>query len=78
MTTKITGYAITPVGLLILAAGLRLLKMNGAPQGVLFALPYVCIGIGCGLFGHGNGRHHFRTGGSQQPGNTKEVRNRKK
>ena len=55
MKTKITGHAITAVGLLILAARLCLLKMNGAPQGVLLALPYVCIGIGCGLFGHGMG-----------------------
>lgn len=55
MKTKITGYAVTIIGLLLLAAGLCLLKMNGDPQGIMLALPYVCIGIGCGLFGQGMG-----------------------
>lgn len=55
MKTKITGYAVTIIGLLLLAAGLCLLKMNGNPQGIMLALPYVCIGIGCGLFGQGMG-----------------------
>lgn len=55
MKTKITEYAVTIIGLLLLAAGLCLLKMNGDPQGIMLALPCVCIGIGCGLFGKGMG-----------------------
>ena len=55
MKAKITEYSVTIIGLLLLAAGLCLLKMNGTPQGIMFALPYVCIGIGCGLFGQGMG-----------------------
>lgn len=31
MKTKITGYTVTIIGLLLLATGLRLLKMNGDP-----------------------------------------------
>ena len=37
MKTKITGYAVTIIGLLLLAAGLCLLKMNGDPQGIMLA-----------------------------------------
>lgn len=55
MKAKITRYATIIVGLLLLAVGLYLAKTNGDPQGVMRALPYVCIGIGCGLFGHGMG-----------------------
>jgi hypothetical protein len=35
--------------------GLVLLKAIAEPQGVLQVLPYLCIGIGCGVFGHGAG-----------------------
>lgn len=40
-------------GLLLLAAGLLALKRAPAPQGALVALPYVCIGLGCGALGSG-------------------------
>jgi len=40
-------------GLILLAAGLYLAKTISDPQGIMRALPYVCIGIGCGLFGQG-------------------------
>ena len=55
MKTKAKSYAIIIVGLLLLAAGLYFIKMNSDPQGVMRAFPYVCIGIGCGLFGQGMG-----------------------
>ena len=56
MKTETNGYAATIIGLLLLAAGLCLVKMNGNPQGLMLALPYVlCIGIGDELFGHGMG-----------------------
>lgn len=42
------------LGLLAAAAGLWLLHA-GADLGAARALPYVCIGVGCGLFGQGAG-----------------------
>lgn len=41
------------LGLLLLAAGLFLVKTTEDPQGIMASLPYVAIGIGAGLFGHG-------------------------
>ncbi len=41
------------VGLALLGAGLYLVKTVFAPTGVMLALPYVFIGLGCGLFGQG-------------------------
>ena len=38
-------------GVLLLAAGLYLLRTAADPA----VLPYLCIGVGCGLFGHGTG-----------------------
>ncbi len=42
------------LGLLAVAAGLWLLR-SGAPLAAVRTLPYLCIGVGCGLFGHGAG-----------------------
>lgn len=55
MKTKKLQYAAVAAGLLLVAAGFCLLKMVPDPQGFLRALPYVCIGVGCGLFGGGLG-----------------------
>lgn len=55
MKTKIMRYAAIIIGLLLLASGLYLIKVNHDPQGLMRALPYVFVGIGCGLFGHGLG-----------------------
>lgn len=55
MKSEITKYTTIVLGLGLLAIGLYLIKTSGDPQGAMRALPYVCIGIGCGLFGHGMG-----------------------
>lgn len=43
------------LGIVLLATGLILLKTVGEPEGILLPLPYICIGVGCGLFGGGMG-----------------------
>lgn len=43
------------LGLALLAAGLYLAKMTNAATGIMRALPFVMIGVGCGLFGQGMG-----------------------
>jgi len=48
-------YLVAVMGLLLLGVGGFLLKTVADPQGVLAVLPYVCIGLGCGVFGHGVG-----------------------
>lgn len=55
MKSKIAKYTTIILGLLLLAIGLYLIKTAQDPQGVMAALPYVGIGIGSGLFGHGMG-----------------------
>lgn len=43
------------LGLVLLALGLYLVKTSNATEGILLTLPYVCVGIGSGLFGQGMG-----------------------
>ncbi|NLW65627.1 MAG: hypothetical protein GXY26_05290 [Clostridiales bacterium] len=52
---KGTYITLTVIGLVLAAIGLYLLKSIEEPQGVMRTLPYFCIGIGCGAFGHGMG-----------------------
>ena len=48
---KYTPYVLVVFGLLLTVGGLILLKLTENPQGIMKALPYVCVGIGCGIFG---------------------------
>jgi len=49
-------YLIVVIGLLLLGFGLFLVKTLSAPVGIMRAIPYISIGIGCGAFGHGIGK----------------------
>ncbi len=55
MKKNIRNYILVVVGLVLLVAGLALLKVVAEPQGIMLILPYICIGVGCGIFGHGMG-----------------------
>ena len=55
MKLKTANCILVLFGLLLLAAGFYLLKAVEPFQGILESLPYVCIGVGSGLFGHGMG-----------------------
>jgi hypothetical protein len=46
-------WFITLLGLAMLTLGAVLLRVVAAPEGVMRALPYVLLGVGVGLFGHG-------------------------
>ncbi len=48
-------YIITVIGILMFGTGLIFVKTITDPQGFMKALPYIFIGLGCGIFGHGMG-----------------------
>ena len=48
-------YVYVFIGLMLLGVGLYLAKAVANPQGIMRALPYVMIGLGCGIFGQGMG-----------------------
>ncbi len=53
---KIVKHYMTAIfGLLLLCTGIYLVKTITGPQEIMRALPYICVGLGCGIFGHGMG-----------------------
>lgn len=48
-------FILSVIGLVLIVVGLCYLKSAVGAQGVMRVLPYYCIGIGCGAFGHGMG-----------------------
>lgn len=52
---KYRDVLIMVIGILLSAAGFYAVVAISDPQGIMKALPYLGIGIGCGLFGHGLG-----------------------
>ena len=48
-------FTLTALGFIFIVVGLCYLKSSAPLTGAMTALPYVCIGIGCGAFGHGMG-----------------------
>lgn len=48
-------YLQVVLGVLLIAAGLILIKAVKEPEGLFRVLPFVFLGIGCGVFGSGVG-----------------------
>ena len=48
-------YLYVFIGLMLLGVGLYLAKAVADSQGIMRALPFVMIGLGCGIFGQGMG-----------------------
>ncbi|WP_018592411.1 hypothetical protein [Terrisporobacter glycolicus] len=55
MKKSLVDYSFTILGILLLGLGLFLIKSISNPQGIMQTLPYICVGLGCGVFGHGMG-----------------------
>lgn len=43
------------LGVLLCGIGFYFMKSLTDPQGIIKTLPYILVGIGCGMFGHGIG-----------------------
>lgn len=52
---KTVSWLMVVLGVLLLVGGFVLLKAVAEPEGIMLSLPYICIGVGCGVFGHGMG-----------------------
>jgi len=53
MNKMISSYLYTVLGIGLLIGGLYFIKTIEDPQGMMRALPYICVGLGCSIFGHG-------------------------
>lgn len=66
-------FFLTAVGIGLLAGGLFLIKTNEDPQGMLLALPYIFVGFGCVIFGHGMGEIIVRSAMKNNPAAAKQL-----
>lgn len=55
MNKKTINWLMIIVGLILLAVGIFIIKTQPETDGIMRTLPYICIGVGCGGFGHGIG-----------------------
>lgn len=55
MKKKYIDFCIALLGVLLFGTGLFLVKSYTDPQGIMKALPFILVGIGCGFFGQGVG-----------------------
>ena len=70
---KFQEYGMIILGLVLLAGGLLLLKIVAEPQGVMLTLPYICVGLGCGIFGQGMGSVVSRKALQNHPEEKRQV-----
>lgn len=73
MKRTISSYFLIIVGLALLAAGLYFIKTIEDPEGMLRALPYICVGLGCGVFGHGMGEIISQRAVKNSPAIAKQI-----
>lgn len=73
MNKIIMSYLLTLVGLGLLAGGVYFIKTIEEPQGMLRALPYICVGLGCSIFGHGIGEIIVRHAMKNNPAAAKQL-----
>ncbi|GKU76609.1 hypothetical protein [Paenibacillus sp. L3-i20] len=66
-------YFLTVVGVGLLVIGVYFIKTIEDPQGMLRALPYICVGIGCVVFGHGIGEIILRHAMNNNPAAAKQL-----
>jgi hypothetical protein len=73
MNKTTSSYFLTVVGLALIAVGLYFIKTMEDPQGILRALPYICFGLGCGIFGHGMGEIVLQRAMKSNPAAAKQL-----
>jgi len=78
MNKTILSNLITVVGVSLLTVGVYFIKSIEDPQGLLRALPYICIGLGSGMFGHGMGEIMTRYAMKHNPAAAKQLAIEKK
>jgi len=66
-------YLITAIGLLLFGLGVYLIKTISDPQGIIIPLPYICLGLGCGAFGHGLGNIVNNRAAEKHPALAKQL-----
>ncbi|WP_127493353.1 hypothetical protein [Paenibacillus glycanilyticus] len=73
MNKTISTYFLALLGIGLLAGGLYFIKSIEDPQGILQALPFICFGLGCGIFGHSMGEIFMLFARKHNPAAAKQL-----
>ncbi len=73
MNKNLKSYGLILIGVILIGTGIVLLRGGIPEQGALLALPYICIGIGCGVLGHGGGELIGRAKEKRDPDTVKMI-----
>ncbi len=73
MKNSISAYILTVVGLGLLSGGVYFIKTMEGLHGMTGALPYICVGLGCVIFGHGMGEVVLRRAMKSAPAAAKQL-----
>ncbi|RKP51417.1 hypothetical protein D7Z26_16625 [Cohnella endophytica] len=73
MKKPISSYFFAVIGVGLLASGVYFIKTIEDPQSILRALLYICVGLGCGIFGHGMGEIIVRIAMKNNPAVAKQL-----
>jgi len=60
-------------GIVLILIGFYLIKAIADPQMIMKTLPYLCIGLGCGLFGDGLGEYISKKAIESDPKLAKQI-----
>lgn len=66
-------YFLTIVGVVLVAIGVYFIKTMEDPDGMLRAIPYIFVGLGSGIFGHGMGEIMIRYAKKHSPAAAKQL-----
>ncbi|WDH82613.1 hypothetical protein [Paenibacillus urinalis] len=73
MNKLVSSYIFSVLGIGLLAGGLYFIKAFEDPEGMLRALPYICVGVGCVIFGHGIGEVILQHAMKRAPAAAKQL-----
>ncbi len=74
MKKSISAFIITFVGVGLIAGGVYFIKTIEDPQVMLGALPYLFVGLGCVIFGHGMGEIILQRAMKSAPAAAKQLK----
>lgn len=61
------------LGLVLIGTGIYLIRTVSDPQGVMRALPFLLVGFGCGIFGHGLGDLLAKKAAQSDPETARQI-----
>ncbi len=65
---------LTVIGIALIGTGLVAIKVVEDPQGIMRSLPYILVGIGCGVFGLGLGEIISQRALKNNPALAKQIK----